>query len=283
MRRSISTQQLGLKLHVNSVLNMQYSLIILLLLGLLLPACQPIPAERMASGKDTLQLFIMAGQSNMAGRGIVGPEDTNSNYRILVLDTLGQLVLAQEPLHHDHPGGQGLDCGLSFAQQLLPALPTNARVALLPCAVGSSAIVQWLGDSLVQQQHIYSRLVQLVKMGTAKGHLAGLLWLQGEEDAQDSRSKCYAKQLAAFFTKIRGDLETPTMPVLSGKLPLFQHLPFKAVVNAGIDSVAASLPGVYLVPTDDLGCNPDRLHYNAAAQRLLGARMAQVATQLLSK
>ncbi|MBS1645101.1 MAG: hypothetical protein JST36_08710, partial [Bacteroidetes bacterium] len=215
-----------------------------------------MPTEVLASGKDTLQLYIMAGQSNMAGRGIIGPEDTNTNSRILVLDTLGQFVLAQEPLHQDHPGGQGLDCGLSFAQHLLPALPINARVALLPCAVGSSAIAQWLGDSLVQHQHIYAHLVQLVKMGTAKGHLAGLLWLQGEEDALDLRSKSYARQLAEFLIKMRGDFEAPTMPVFSGALPSFQHLPFKDVVNAGIDSVAASLPGVYLVPTDDLGCNP---------------------------
>ena len=65
--------------------------------------------------KENVWVFIMAGQSNMAGRGIVEPEDTVSNKRILSINKDGQIVIAKEPLHFYETERTGLDCGLSFA------------------------------------------------------------------------------------------------------------------------------------------------------------------------
>lgn len=242
-----------------------------------LSACHQAAPDLPATGKDTLLVFIMAGQSNMAGRGQIGPEDTNSNPRILVLDSTGQLVVASEPLHHDFPSRQGLDCGLSFAQHLLPALPSNVRIALLPYAVGSSSVEQWLGDSLRGIHHIYSAMLKGAYTACQRGTLTALLWFQGEQNADDTTSRHYGEKLAALFSKMRSDLAMPTMPVLTGKLPAFMHMPYCDSVNAGIGQVASSVAAVYLVPTDDLGCNPDSVHFDATAQRLLGQRFARIA------
>ena len=49
--------------------------------------------------QENLWLFVMAGQSNMAGRGLVEPADTLSDPRIFSLDQNNQWVYAKEPLH----------------------------------------------------------------------------------------------------------------------------------------------------------------------------------------
>jgi hypothetical protein len=262
----------------------QRSLLLLLIAGLLtcisLCACRESEHEGIASGKDTLLLYIMAGQSNMAGRAVIGPQDTNTNPRILVLDSVGSFVTAQEPLHHDVSARQGLDCGLSFAQNLLPQLPSNVRIGLLPCAVGSSSVEQWLGDSLLGNVHIYSSMMQSVRVAQQRGTLAGLLWFQGEANADDTSSRNYGKKLSLLVEKIRRDCGWPSLPVLSGKLPPFMHQPYRDSVNYGIAKAAAQLPGFFLVQTDDLSCGPDSLHFDAQAQRLLGQRFARFAASL---
>src|SRR6476660_10145705 len=73
--------------------------------------------------KENVWVFIMAGQSNMAGRGIVEPEDTISNNRILSINKDGQIIIAKEPLHFYEPTLTGLDCGLSFAKALIKKIP----------------------------------------------------------------------------------------------------------------------------------------------------------------
>src|SRR5687767_8499965 len=49
--------------------------------------------------KKNVWVFIMAGQSNMAGRGFVEPQDTVSNARILAINKDNEIILAKEPLH----------------------------------------------------------------------------------------------------------------------------------------------------------------------------------------
>ena len=43
--------------------------------------------------KENVWVFIMAGQSNMAGRGIVEPEDTVSDKRIFSINKDGQIII----------------------------------------------------------------------------------------------------------------------------------------------------------------------------------------------
>src|SRR5687767_13223392 len=75
--------------------------------------------------KKNVWVFLMAGQSNMAGRGLVEPQDTISDTRILTISKDNEIVLAKEPLHYYEPSRTGLDCGLSFARTLLRSVPKN--------------------------------------------------------------------------------------------------------------------------------------------------------------
>ena len=53
--------------------------------------------------KENVWVFIMAGQSNMAGRGIVEAEDTISDKRIFSINKDGQIIIAKEPIHFYEP------------------------------------------------------------------------------------------------------------------------------------------------------------------------------------
>lgn len=118
--------------------------------------CFPKVAEyvKCMPPRDSLWIFIMAGQSNMAGRAVVEPQDTLSANEILTINAENQWILAKEPLHFYEPSRKGLDCGVSFARFLLDSVPKETKIALIPCAIGGSSVYQWIGDSLHRNVHL---------------------------------------------------------------------------------------------------------------------------------
>ena len=95
-----------------------------------------------AAAPRDLHLFLLVGQSNMAGRGRVAAEDRQPLDRIWKLDRSGQWVPAVDPLHFDKPNIVGVGLGRTFARDYLQAHP-GVSVGLIPCAVGGSPISSW--------------------------------------------------------------------------------------------------------------------------------------------
>ena len=73
--------------------------------------------------KDKFYLFLLAGQSNMAGRGTVENEDKVVNPRVLALSKEGKWVPAVDPIHFDKPSA-GVGPGRSFALALMKKSPS---------------------------------------------------------------------------------------------------------------------------------------------------------------
>ena len=145
----------------------------------------PLAVEKVKSlpTKENFYIYILAGQSNMAGRGVVEPQDTVSSPQVFTLDKNNEWVYAKEPLHFFEPGRTGLDCGLSFGKKLTELYGKNIIVGLVPCAVGGSSIEQWLGDSTYRDVTLYTNLIKRVKAAAEFGTVKGLLWHQGESNA----------------------------------------------------------------------------------------------------
>src|SRR6186997_3148776 len=141
--------------------------------------------------KENVWVFIMAGQSNMAGRGIVEPEDTVSDKRILSINKEGQIIIAKEPLHFYEPERTGLDCGLSFAKNLLNEIPDSVSILIIPTAVGGSSISQWLGDSVYRNVKLFSNFLSKLEIAKQNGIIKGILWHQGESDATEKDIPLY--------------------------------------------------------------------------------------------
>ena len=229
--------------------------------------------------RENFYIFILAGQSNMAGRGFVQPEDTVSSIQILSIDKTNEWVYAKEPLHYYEPERTGLDCGLSFAKKLSSLYGKKITIGLVPCAVGGSSIEQWLGDSIYRVVTLYSNLLNKIKIAGQYGTLKGLLWHQGESNAGSaSKHQNYQQKLQAFFTRVRNDAGVPDLPVYAGQLAMFlsrRTNPFADSVNKELLQLSSTMKNIYVINTFDLSCKSDSIHFDSRSQRIMGERFAK--------
>jgi hypothetical protein len=225
-----------------------------------------------------MQLFLLAGQSNMAGRGKVEAQDSVVNPRVLKLDVSMSWVPAVDPLHWDKPTLVGVGPGRSFGLALA-ARDTSARIGLIPAAVGGSPISSWAPGALdaATGTHPYDDALDRLRVARKSGTLRGILWHQGESDATPALSVLYAERLRALITRFRTDAGDPNLPFVIGELGKFSGKPWTADV-ARVDSahraIAASVPNVAYVSSDGLADKGDQLHFDGPSQRTFGERYA---------
>jgi hypothetical protein len=113
---------------------------LLAVIGLAMSPSPQAPAPALPA-RESFHLFLLAGQSNMAGRGKVEPVDTTPIPRVLMLDRARAWVPAVDPMHFDKPvAGTGL--GRSFAARVLESSP-GTTIGLIPTAVGGTRIDLW--------------------------------------------------------------------------------------------------------------------------------------------
>src|SRR5690348_16969070 len=82
---------------------------------------------------SNFHLYLLIGQSNMAGRGQVDEESKVINPQILMLDSLNKWLPATDPVHFDKPSIVGVGPAISFAKNLLGD-NKKIRIGLIPCA-----------------------------------------------------------------------------------------------------------------------------------------------------
>src|SRR5262249_24576757 len=89
--------------------------------------------------REKLQLYLLMGQSNMAGRGELGTEDQTPHPRVLSFSLSNLWELAIEPVTRDRPSGLGVGPGLAFGKAMAERNP-EATIGLVPCAVGGTPL-----------------------------------------------------------------------------------------------------------------------------------------------
>lgn len=85
-------------------------------------------------------VFLLAGQSNMAGRGKPQLQDTTVVSNIYMLNAAMQWVPAREPLHFDKPAIVGVGPGFAFAREIMRK-DQQAIIYLIPAAVGVQKLI----------------------------------------------------------------------------------------------------------------------------------------------
>src|SRR5688572_25926802 len=155
---------------------------------------QLVRVERLPPA-EKVWIFIMAGQSNMAGRGVVEPQDTVPNNRVLTINKKNEIIIAKEPLHFYEPKLTGLDCGLAFANRLLRDIDKSIFILMVPAAVGGSSTYQWLGDSTHRNVKLMTNFRDRVDAVKKLGTIKGILWHQGESDTDSISIHGYKQRL----------------------------------------------------------------------------------------
>jgi hypothetical protein len=229
-----------------------------LLAGTLAGLADPAP--------DKLRLFLLIGQSNMAGRGKLGVEDVVTNPRIFMLKKDLTWTLAKDPLHFDnYRAGVGL--GSEFARVVLKANP-KAKIGLIPCAVGASTLASWKPGG----EH-YAEAIARTRVAVRNGKLACILWHQGEADCTPAQIAAYPAEFAALIAQLRKDLDAPDVPVIIGEIGHFSEE--AKAFNRSVPKIAAGVPRCDFVTAEDLNHRGDSVHFDSPSLRLYGSRYAR--------
>lgn len=258
----------------------------------LLPHAIPAQEKSMyPTDREKVHIVLLAGQSNMAGRGIIEAEDLVVDPRIL---RLGEDLIwkeASDPLHFDKPKVAGVGPGLAFARELLQALPEDHVVALVPTAFGGTSIRLWAreyeGDQTFHGGYsLYANALLRTRAALKHGNLRAVLWNQGESDtALDEET--YRNHVHRLIANLRADLGEPALPFVAATLGPWREKT-GAAVNAVYRTLPAEVPNTATVDTLHpsvrhlLTNRPDDpSHYEASAARLLGQLYAKRLLPLL--
>lgn len=227
--------------------------------------------------KEKVHLFLLVGQSNMAGRGVVAKEDTTPHPRVVTLNKNGQWTPAVDPIHFDKPV-TGVGLGRTFGIEIADANP-GITVALIPCAVGGSPIDSWKAGVFYSptKSHPWDDAIKRAKLALPAGELKGILWHQGESDAKPDLAETYEAKLHDLIKRLRAELNAPDVPFIAGQMGQFAESPWDASKKK-VDQAHRDLPGkvkrTAFVNSDGLKHKGDKVHFDAESYREFGKRYA---------
>jgi Carbohydrate esterase, sialic acid-specific acetylesterase len=268
--------------------------------GIPISTSVPTPTPRVGAAIDIpksdgvkVSLFILAGQSNMSGRGTVllaEPHDP----RIVVFGNDYHWHVASEPV--DDPFNQvdivseDIDAGYSpskaFADALVQRNP-KLRIGLIPCAKGASSIAEWQRN--LSDQALYGSCLKRARAASTIGQLAGLLVFQGEADAMDAiqfpehevNPTRWSALFSAFVNDFRLDLSEPDLPVVYAQIGTnTTPAAFPNWDTVKEQQRITQLPASAMITTDDLPLM-DNVHFTSESYRLIGTRFAEAYWELV--
>lgn len=248
------------------------------------PPLVSVDIKELPEGATHLDLWLLCGQSNMKGRGFM-PEEPKKDPRIVMMHKKDdQWYLARHPLHlagdaktfqgHDNAG---VGPGLAFAE-VLAAQDKTAAIGLVPCAVGGSSIKLWQKGAKLYEDALRRAKLALQTTAPVKARLRGILWLQGEANANAQERPQYAEQLRSMITSFRADLALPDLPFIActiGEMQPEPRLSDLKAMNEILLALPKSVPHTGCVDARDLKTHiGDSVHFDTAAQEEIGRRFA---------
>jgi sialate O-acetylesterase len=243
-------------------------------------------------------LWVLAGQSNMQGVGDLF-DVTPPNDQVQLLGMDGRWSRAEEPLHWlvdspdpVHSGDQatraeraerehktrtkGAGLGLPFAVTMVQA--TRVPVGLIATAHGGTSMAQWSPDKKDEGGNsLYGSMMKQFKL--AGGKVKGVLWYQGEAEANEQASAAYPKVFADFIAAVRRDFNQPDLPFYFVQIGRFVHEADPRFWNRVQDAqrrLPERVPNTAVISVIDLELD-DGIHVGTQGLKRAGRRLARVA------
>lgn len=244
-------------------------------------------------------LWILAGQSNMQGVGN-NIDFAIPSERVHVFAMNDEWRVAEEPLHRlgesrdivhsnvqdekermtlvqDVTGWtKGAGLGLPFAKEMTRR--TGRPIGLVPCAHGGTSMSQW--DPAQRDaggNSLYGAMLR--RFAATGGKVRGILWYQGESDANPDDAPKFLGRFLSFVQAVRDDFGAPELPfyyVQIGRFvtegdPVFwntiQVMQLKAETVLQHSGMVAAVD----LPLDDA------IHVGTDGLKILGNRLANLA------
>lgn len=225
-----------------------------------------------------LDLYLLIGQSNMAGRGAVDAQSQETSEAILMLDKNNNWVVAKDPVHFDRASA-GVGPAVSFAKSMLEG-KKNTQIGLIPCAWGGSPIKVWSPGAKYFENFPYDEAIARAKVAMQSGVLKGILWHQGESDNDAKKSLVYLEKLKELIANFRRDLNVPNLPFIAGEIGRFNKEDY---INKIVNTLPSEVENTAVVSSEGLVDKGDQLHFDSSSARELGKRYAEAMKKFQAK
>ncbi len=249
-------------------------------------------------------LWVLAGQSNMEGHGdlidvqqsspLVHSFDMADRWQIAE-EPLHTLVNAVDPVHwplnaqripERYTGEQleqyitsrkkGAGPGLPFAVEMVQR--TGIPIGLIPCAHEGTSMDQWRPDLKAREgESLYGSMYRRVQ--AAGGQVKGVLWYQGESDANAKSAPLFLGRFEAFVNSVRADFKQPDLPFYF--VQISRHIDRNNIAEWNKVQLAQlraekELPHTGMVAAVDLQMD-GAIHVGTQDLKRLGRRLADLA------
>ena len=255
------------------------------------PAIDEIPQAY----RGRMQLFILAGQSNMVGWAPI-PDGEPTDPRIFMFGKDYRWRIASHPIEDatDQVDMIAENRLASFGPAMDFAFASLERhpdliIGLIPCAKNSSGIIQWERD--LSDQTLYGSCLKRALAASSMGEMAGILFFQGETDAVDPfqypdpppHPSEWAELFTAFANGMRDDLNQPNLPIVFAQIGSTWAPEAYPNWNLVMEQQASlQLPGSAMITTADLPLH-DGIHYTTDSYRIIGRRFAEAYWDLVEQ
>ena len=260
----------------------------------------------------TIDVYLLAGQSNATGQGYVVNMDSSMkvNKNVMIFHSgsphlhTGFPSFTWLPLHPSSESPDRFGPELGLGSRLMELCPKSNIAIIKHAHSGTDLYEQWNpGKNALDSTDWgvqYKVFVKTVEDGLDKlskqGYIPvirGMLWQQGENDADMRRpiSKDYAKNLKHFIARVRMQFQVPDLLFVYGYVypPPNKGRGIQDVRRAqrNVSEKAHtkwSVPNAFVIFTDDLSLRADdrntrypldRLHFGTKGTWDLGVRMAE--------
>ncbi len=212
------------------------------------------------------QVFVLAGQSNMRGRGMPLSDGSPSDPRLLDWHTNAWAVAA-DPLAYPPLAEDGIGPGMTFGLDAIADLPSDT-LGLIQCAISSTPIFSWIPGRFAYEDC-------LAQISAAGAPPSAILFLQGETDSMKQyKAKNWRTNFELMLAGFRSTFgsEVPLILAEIGNLNP-DDFPYQKIVRQAQVDAANEDYKVVLVHTDDLPTE-DGLHFTVDAYKTLGHRFS---------
>lgn len=214
--------------------------------------------------------FLLIGQSNMAGRGLLDEAIPVNDSDIKILRN-GRWVKMFRPINPDRRTS-GVNLAESFAEKY--AEKHGVEVGLICCADGGTCLEQWKKGEI-----LYENAVFHLNLARRTSTVAGILWHQGEGDCSKELCAAYEERFLKFLDDFRADTETEDLPFIIGGLgdflsccPLDENLKNYTEINKAFKNICNKRKFVAFADATGLTANSDNLHFNSKSLYEFGLR-----------
>jgi len=247
-------------------------------------------------------VWVLAGQSNMQGigdmTGAAKPHPLIRTFSMrrewrLATDPLHILNESPDVCHHGsqcsvedgerqrREGLKGVGAGIFFSREMLKR--SGVPQGLIATAHGGTSMEQWdPARKKLRGESLYFSMLESVRVTGQP--VSGVLWYQGESDANEAVAPLYTKRMQKLVAASRHDLGLAKLPWIIVQLGRFFNTepsyPFWNSIQEQQRLLPEKIKYFETVPAIDLPMD-DHIHIGAEGFVTLGERMARAADRMV--